>query len=244
MAKKYTRKLKGGEVDINAVKSTIIQLKDDVIRISKDVEELGKNLELNKTENIIQDNQQSQTDENVVQNNNNIDANKEQMQKNLQNYAKIIKETGDTYNAITKDAKDLLLQNMVTNKDLLEKEGITEEWLNNMPTQEDINLYENLRNDIKNKIISIEAYLKQYCYTDGVFKKNEPVCANKDNTLRAFENTLHKNESNENMNNKVSSLQNLQQNISGYIAKNKLKVGGRKTKKTQKKSRKNNKSRK
>jgi len=238
MARKYTRKLKGGEVDINAVKSTIIQLKDDVIRISKDVEELGKNLELNKTENIIQVNQQQPPDENIVQNNNNIDANKQQIQENLQNYAKIIKETGDTYNAITKDAKDLLVQNMVTNKDLLEKEGITEDWLNNMPTQEDINLYENLRNDIKNKIISIEAYLKQYCYTDGVFKKNEPVCANKDNTIRAFENTVHKNESNDNINNKLSSLQNLQQNILGYISKNKLKVGGRKSKKNQKKSKK------
>jgi hypothetical protein len=72
MARKYTRKLKGGELDINAVKSTIIQLKDDVIRISKDVEELGKNLELNKTENIIQDNQQQPPNENIVQNNNNI----------------------------------------------------------------------------------------------------------------------------------------------------------------------------
>ena len=244
MARKYTRKLKGGELDINAVKSTIIQLKDDVIKISNDVEELGRNLELNKTENIIQDNQQQPPNENIVQNTNNIHANKEQIQENLQNYAKIIKETGDTYNAITKDAKDLLLQNMVTNKDLLEKEGITEDWLNNMPTQEDINLYEDLRNDIKNKIISIEAYLKLYCYTDGVFKKTEPVCANKDNTLRSFENTIQKNESNDNINNKVSSLQNLKQNISGYITRNKLKLGGRKTKKNQKKSRKNNKSRK
>ena len=244
MARKYTRKLKGGEVDINAVKSTIIQLKDDVIRISKDVEELGKNLELNKTENIIQDNQEPLPNENVVQNTNNIHANKEQMQENLQNYAKIIKKTGDTYKAIMKDAKDLLLQNMVTNKDLLEKEGITEDWLNNMPTEEDINLYEDLRNDIKNKIISIEAYLKQYCYTDGVFKRKELVCANKDDTLSGFENKLQKNESNDNINNKVSSLQDLQQNISGYITRNKLKVGGRKTKKNQKKSRKNNKSRK
>lgn len=49
MPRKYTRKLKGGDVNIDAVKTTIIQLKDDVIRISNDIEELGKNLEIPPT---------------------------------------------------------------------------------------------------------------------------------------------------------------------------------------------------
>jgi hypothetical protein len=44
MARKYTRKLKGGDVNIEAVKPTIIQLQDDVVKISNDVEELGRNL--------------------------------------------------------------------------------------------------------------------------------------------------------------------------------------------------------
>jgi hypothetical protein len=156
-----------------------------------------------------------------------------------------MKETGDKYNVITKDAKDLLLENMKTNKELLEQEGITEEWLNNIPTTEDVALYDNLKNDIKNKIISIEGYLKAHCFPNGFLNKKEPLCANKDTTMTGFENTLKKNETNEHVDiaNKISSLQALQSNVSNYINKIKTKFnirnGGNKTKKQQQKSKKN-----
>jgi hypothetical protein len=238
MARKFTRKMKGGDVNIEAVNSTIRQLKEDVSRITADIETLGKNLELNvvpevvteKVEPKIQQNELQYKAERVVN-----DFNQE-----LTDYAKIMKEVGDNYNEIAKSEKEILLENMKTNEDLFKKEGITEELLNSIPTREDINLYENLKNDIKNKILSIEDYLKQYCYTDGVFKKNESVCENKYKTITGFENRL-----NNVSNNNIKGLKDLQKNISGYIAKNKLKVqGGRKTKKNQRKSRKHNKSRK
>jgi hypothetical protein len=239
MARKFTRKMKGGDLNIDNVKTTIGQLKDDVIRISNDIEKLGQDLELNVvpevvTEEVKPEIQQSELQDKAKQV-------EDEVKQELINYAKIMKEVGDKNNAITKDAKELLLENMKTNKDLLEKEGITQEWLNSIPTMEDINLYEDLKNDIKNKITSIEAYLKQYCFTDGIFKKNERVCQNKDDTITVFENRLNKNVSNNN----IDGLKDLQSNILGYIAKNKLKVqGGRKTKKNQRKSRKHNKSRK
>ena len=239
MARKFTRKMKGGDLNIDNVKTTIGQLKDDVIRISNDIEKLGQDLELNVvpevvTEEVKPEIQQSELQDKAKQV-------EDEVKQELINYAKIMKEVGDKNNAITKDVKELLLENMKTNKDLLEKEGITQEWLNSIPTMEDINLYEDLKNDIKNKITSIEAYLKQYCFTDGIFKKNERVCQNKDDTITVFENRLNKNVSNNN----IDGLKDLQSNILGYIAKNKLKVqGGRKTKKNQRKSRKHNKSRK
>jgi hypothetical protein len=239
MGRKFTRKMKGGDLNIDNVKTTIGQLKDDVIRISNDIEKLGQDLELNVvpevvTEEVKHEIQQSELQDKAKQV-------EDEVKQELINYAKIMKEVGDKNNAITKDAKELLLENMKTNKDLLEKEGISEEWLNSIPTMEDINLYEDLKNDIKNKITSIEAYLKQYCFTDGIFKKNERVCQNKDDTITVFENRLNKNVSNNN----IDGLKDLQSNILGYIAKNKLKVqGGRKTKKNQRKSRKHNKSRK
>jgi hypothetical protein len=239
MGRKFTRKMKGGDLNIDNVKTTIGQLKDDVIRISNDIEKLGQDLELNVvpevvTEEVKPEIQQSELQDKAKQV-------EDEVKQELINYAKIMKEVGDKNNAITKDAKELLLENMKTNKDLLEKEGITQEWLNSIPTMEDINLYEDLKNDIKNKITSIEAYLKQYCFTDGIFKKNERVCQNKDDTITVFENRLNKNVSNNN----IDGLKDLQSNILGYIAKNKLKVqGGRKTKKNQRKSRKHNKSRK
>jgi hypothetical protein len=206
MARKFTRKMKGGDVNIEAVNSTIRQLKEDVSRITADIEKLGQDLELNVVPEVF-----------------NEEVKIESEQSELQD-----------------KAKELLLENMKTNKELLEKEGITQEWLNSIPTTEDINLYENLKNDIKNKITSIEAYLKQYCYTDGVLKKNERVCKNKDDTITGFENRL-----NNVSNNNIEGLKDLQSNILGYIAKNKLKVqGGRKTKKNKRKSRKQNKSRK
>ena len=239
MARKFTRKMKGGDLNIDNVKTTIGQLKDDVIRISNDIEKLGQDLELNVvpevvTEEVTPEIQQSELQDKAKQV-------EDEVKQELINYANIMKEVGDKNNAITKDAKELLLENMKTNKDLLEKEGITQEWLNSIPTMEDINLYEDLKNDIKNKITSIEAYLKQYCFTDGILKKNERVCQNKDDTITVFENRLNKNVSNNN----IDGLKDLQSNILGYIAKNKLKLqGGRKTKKNKRKSRKHNKSRK
>ena len=231
--------MKGGDLNIDNVKTTIGQLKDDVIRISNDIEKLGQDLELNVVPEVVTEEVKFESEQSKLQDKANqlVDKTK----NNVLEYAKIMKEVGDKNNAITKDAKELLLENMKTNKDLLEKEGITQEWLNSIPTMEDINLYEDLKNDIKNKITSIEAYLKQYCFTDGIFKKNERVCQNKDDTITVFENRLNKNVSNNN----IDGLKDLQSNILGYIAKNKLKVqGGRKTKKNQRKSRKHNKSRK
>jgi len=239
MGRKFTRKMKGGDLNIDNVKTTIGQLKDDVIRISNDIEKLGQDLELNVVPEVVTEEVKFESEQSKLQDKANqlVDKTK----NNVLEYAKIMKEVGDKNNAITKDAKELLLENMKTNKDLLEKEGITQEWLNSIPTMEDINLYEDLKNDIKNKITSIEAYLKQYCFTDGIFKKNERVCQNKDDTITVFENRLNKNVSNNN----IDGLKDLQSNILGYIAKNKLKVqGGRKTKKNQRKSRKHNKSRK
>lgn len=241
--------MRGGNVNIEAVKTTISQLKDDVSRITIDIETLGKNLELNGVPEVLNEEITSKEQQNEFQDGND-DLRNKQMQlvdeanNQLLEYAKIMKELGDKRNALPRAAKELLVENMKTNKDLLETEGITEEWLNSMKIEEDINSYEDLKNDIKNKITSIEAYLKQYCYTDGGFKKNETVCQNKDNTLQVFENRLNKNVSNDN----IEGLKDLQSNISGYIVKNKLNVqGGRKTKKNQKKSRKSrrhNKSRK
>lgn len=249
MARNYTRKMRGGDVNIEEVKSTIVQLKEDVSRITIDIETLGKNLELNGVPEVLSEEITNESAENELQDGND-DLRNKQMQlvdeanNQLLEYAKIMKELGDKRNALPRAAKELLLENMKTNKALLEETGISEEWLNSMKIEEDINLYEDLKNDIKHKITSIEAYLKQYCYTDGVFKKNEKVCQNKDNTLKVFENRLNKNVSNDN----IQGLKDLKSNISYYIHNNKLKIqGGRKTKKNQKKSRKSrrhNKSRK
>jgi hypothetical protein len=242
MPRKYTRKLKGGDVNIDAVKNTIIQLKDDVIRISNDIEELGKNLELNKQEIVEQPVQPPQVT--IEHREPQTQINQQQLQENLQNYSRLMKETGDTYHANTKDAKELLLENIKTNKELLEQEGITEEWLNNIPTTEDVALYDDLKNDIKNKIISIEDYLKSHCFTNGFLNK-EPPCANKDTTIDGFEKTLKKNETNEYVDiaKKINSLQALQSNVSNYInnikKKFNIKNGGNKTKKQQQKSKKN-----
>ena len=250
MTRNYTRKMRGGEVNIEMVKTTIGQLKEDVSRITADIETLGKNLELNGSPEVLSEQVNNEIQQNEIQQNeiqvSNDELRNKQMQvvdevnNNLLEYAKIMKELGDERKALPRAAKELLLENMKTNKTLLEEEGISEEWLNSMKTEEDINLYEDLKKDIKNKITSIEAYLNQYCYTDGVFKKTEKVCQNKDNSLQVFGNSLNKNVSNNN----IEGLKDLQTNISGYIARNKLKVqGGRKTKKNQKKSRNSNKSR-
>ena len=53
MARKYTRKLKGGDVNIAVVNETIEQLKNDVRQMSMDVDELGKKLGI-MNENIPQ----------------------------------------------------------------------------------------------------------------------------------------------------------------------------------------------
>ena len=53
MARKFTRKMKGGVVNINDVKLTIGQLKDDVSRISNDIEKLGQDLELNIVPQVV-----------------------------------------------------------------------------------------------------------------------------------------------------------------------------------------------
>jgi hypothetical protein len=231
MGRKFTRKMKGGDVIIDNVKTTIGQLKADVIKISNDIEKLGQDLELNVVPEVVTEEVkfESESEQSKLQDKAKQVVNK--AKQGLIDFAKIIKEVGDEGNAISKDTKEILL----------EKEGISEEWLNSIPTMEDINLYDELKNDIKNKILSIEAYLKQYCFTDGMLKKNEKVCQNKDDTITVFENRLNKNVSNNN----IEGLKDLQRNILGYIAKNKLKVqGGRKTKKNQRKSRKHNKSRK
>jgi hypothetical protein len=53
MPRKYTRKIKGGNLNIENIKPNIQQLQEDVIRISKDVEELGKNLGLSVPEHNV-----------------------------------------------------------------------------------------------------------------------------------------------------------------------------------------------
>jgi len=53
MGRKFTRKMKGGDVNIEAVNSTIRQLKEDVSRITADIETLGKDLELNGVHEVV-----------------------------------------------------------------------------------------------------------------------------------------------------------------------------------------------
>lgn len=71
MGRKFTRKMKGGDVNIDDVKSTIGQLKDDVIRISNDIEKLGKDLELNVVPEVVTEEVNPEVDV-LLENNNDL----------------------------------------------------------------------------------------------------------------------------------------------------------------------------
>jgi hypothetical protein len=71
MGGKFTRKMKGGDVNIEAVKSTIGQLKDDVSRITADIETLGKNLELNGVPEVVSEEVKPEVDV-LLENNNDL----------------------------------------------------------------------------------------------------------------------------------------------------------------------------
>jgi hypothetical protein len=71
MARKFTRKMKGGDLNIDNVKTTIGQLKDDVIRISNDIEKLGKDLELNGVHEVVTEEVTPEVDV-LLENNNDL----------------------------------------------------------------------------------------------------------------------------------------------------------------------------
>lgn len=67
MDRNYTRKMRGGIVNIQAVKTTIGQLKDDVSRITADIETLGQDLELNGVPQVVSEEITNESAENKLQ---------------------------------------------------------------------------------------------------------------------------------------------------------------------------------
>jgi len=263
MGRKFTRKMKGGDVDIEAVKSTIVQLKDDVSRITADIETLGKNLELNVVPEVFNEEVKIESEQSELQ-----DKAKQvvdEFNQELINYAKLMKELGDNNNAITKDAKEILLENMKTNKELLETEGITEEWLNSLKINDNVQINDN--NNVQINDNNVQQYpikFKDFNFTIGDLKKlidhkyinnktvqkyidakkgfytiyNNKKNYNKEDLIQNFENFLNSNSGNLGLFENFNYTKSIKNNTNGWT------FGGRKTKKNKRKSRKNNKSRK
>ena len=136
MTRNYTRKMRGGDVNIEEVKSTIVQLKDDVLRITDDIETLGKNLELNGVPEVLNKEITNESAENKLQDKAKQVVN--EFNQELVDYAKIMKSIIENGTPIKKKDKDFLIENMNTHKTLFENVGITEELLNNVQIDEEV----------------------------------------------------------------------------------------------------------
>jgi hypothetical protein len=136
MGRKFTRKMKGGDVDIKVVKSTIDKLKNDVSTITADIQELGKNLGLNGSAEVLNEevevkSQQSKLQDKAKQVVNDFD-------EELVNYVTLMKSIIESGIPIKKEDKDFLIENMNKNKTLFEDVGITEDLLNTVQIDEEV----------------------------------------------------------------------------------------------------------
>jgi hypothetical protein len=256
MARKFTRKMKGGDVKIEQVKSTIGQLQEDVIKIKTDIDQLGKDLGLNGSAEVLNEevevkSQQSKLQDKAKQVVNEFD-------EELVNYVTLMKSIIESGIPIKKEDKDFLIKNMNKNKTLFEDVGITEDLLNtaenidNSQTTKE-NEYNMLKKELIRDIEIKKEIFKEKCNNNNLFNTvNKDTCTDirrgNNNMFENWLNTISNADKEKDINIKLAKLEGLNKNYSGYIAKNKSKFqGGRKTKKNQKKSRKSrrhNKSRK
>ena len=136
MARNYTRKMRGGDVNIQAVKETIGQLKADVSKITADIEKLGQDLELNGSAEVLNEEVEIESQQSKLQENAKRVEN--EFNQELVDYVTLMKSLIESGYQIKKKDKDFLIENMNTYKKLFENVGITEELLNNVEIDEEV----------------------------------------------------------------------------------------------------------
>ena len=136
MDRNYTRKMRGGDVNIEAVKETIGQLKADVSKITDDIEKLGQDLELNGSAEVLNEEVEIESQQSKLQENAKRVEN--EFNQELVDYVTLMKSLIESGYQIKKKDKDFLIENMNTYKKLFENVGITEELLNNVEIDEEV----------------------------------------------------------------------------------------------------------
>jgi hypothetical protein len=202
MGRKFTRKIKGGDLDIDAVKTTIGQLKDDVITISNDIEKLGLDLGMNENSIVLSE----EIEPNNGTENGKLDS---IYQENNESIDKLeIPINNIEENPISSDG--------TSEENLLNQKIILNDFSTNKPIEKTI---KDLLKDVQRK----GAEDKRDNKYKQFLAKVDTIVKNPDSKLEDF---LKK------------------WNVERFVYKNNKIFGGRKTKKNQRKSRKNNKSRK
>jgi len=201
MGRKFTRKIKGGDLDIDAVKTTIGQLKDDVITISNDIEKLGLDLGMNENSIVLSE----EIEPNNGTENGKLDS---IYQENNESIDKLeIPINNIEENPISSDG--------TSEENLLNQKIILNDFSTNKPIEKTI---KDLLKDVQRK----GAEDKRDNKYKQFLAKVDTIVKNPDSKLEDF---LKK------------------WNVERFVYKNNKIFGGRKTKKNQRKSRKNNKSR-